>query len=303
MRLRSKVFIASGLLLCITVAAFGGFLFLLLHRTSGHYFDSNGVQIFYTIEGGGAPVILIHGIAANADLNWRRPGITRALARDFQVISFDLRGHGLSGKPTDPEAYGSELVKDIVRLMDHLDLEKAHIAGYSLGGFIALKAVTTEPERFMSAAICAAGWKDPDDPSPVPNPYQPPKPPAAKETAQAAVFAFAQQKSLFHRIRNSIGDRLMDEVAKKAIKRSYEELAVHRSALELNTVPLYCAIGDRDGFLYLARDLADVAADVGYSEIHGANHFTLPFNSTFKRGLWNFFLQHDTSFQAGQGRP
>ena len=56
--------------------------------------DSNGVPIQYTVEGKGEPVVLIHGLYASARINWRAPGTIRALAKDYQAIALDVRGHG-----------------------------------------------------------------------------------------------------------------------------------------------------------------------------------------------------------------
>ena len=148
MRLRAKLFIGFGTVFIVLLLLVGAFLCLLLHRTSGSYFDSAGIRIFYTVEGTGTPLILVHGLAANADLNWRRPGVTRTLAQDFQVISFDLRGHGLSDKPDEPDKYGVQMVDDII---PHGPLKfPCTCGGYSLGGFLALKAVTMHPDRSLA---------------------------------------------------------------------------------------------------------------------------------------------------------
>lgn len=296
-RCKTKILLGVGIVFLILLLLAGTLALLLFHRAGGHYFDSGGARIFYTVQGSGTPVVLIHGVGANSDLNWRRPGVVRALARDFQVITFDLRGHGLSDRPSAPEQYGIQMVEDITRLMDHLEIRRAHVAGYSLGGFIALKAASLHPERFLSVAICAAGWKNPDDPSPIPNPYRPPETPAAGPVSQASVFALAAPKPLFHRIRNRIGDYLMDPVVKKALKRSYPDLAVYRPSLEKNPVPMFCVIGTRDGFLPLARDLAANTAHIEVREVPGAGHFTLPFSRVFKNSLREFFSRHDTKPQ------
>ena len=293
MRRRTKILLGLGIFFLILLLAVGTFAFLLLHRAGGEYFESAGARIFYSVEGAGPPVILVHGVGANLDLNWRRPGVIRALAKDFQVISFDLRGHGLSDTPSEPEQYGIQMVEDITRLMDHLGIAKAHLAGYSLGGFIALKAASVHPERFLSVAVCAAGWKNPDDPSPIPSPYRPPEPPTTEQVTHASVFAFAEGKPLFHRIRSGIGDYLMNPVAKKAIKKSYMDLAVYRPSLESNSVPMLSVIGTGDGFLYLARDLAAVTRNLEAREIPGANHFALPFSRTFKKTLHDFLQRHN----------
>src|SRR5437870_5088171 len=69
-------------------------------------FDSKGVPISYTVEGHGEPVVLIHGLYASGDLNWRAPGVIKILATNYQVIALDVRGHAASGKPTQESDYG-----------------------------------------------------------------------------------------------------------------------------------------------------------------------------------------------------
>jgi pimeloyl-ACP methyl ester carboxylesterase len=119
----------SGLALLVACAAWW-----ITDRVEGHYFESGGVRLHFTDEGSGPPVVLLHGFAVNADLNWRLPGVTQALTPEFRVISLDLRGHGLSGKPHEPEQYGRLMADDVIALLDHLGIEKAHVVGYSLGG-------------------------------------------------------------------------------------------------------------------------------------------------------------------------
>jgi pimeloyl-ACP methyl ester carboxylesterase len=115
---------------------------------SDRFFDSGGVRIRYVVAGAGEPVILIHGFSASADM-WTE--LEADLTRDYRVIALDCRGHGKSGKPHDPKAYGIEMVNDVTRLMDHLGIRRAHIVGYSMGGSIALKMLIVHPERFLTA--------------------------------------------------------------------------------------------------------------------------------------------------------
>src|SRR5438128_11207472 len=121
-------------------------------------FDSNGVKIAYFVQGQGEPVVLIHGWLSSAGVNWALPGISALLAKDHQVIALDVRGHGSSDKPTKEEAYGPELVEDVVRLLDHLKIKKAHIVGYSMGGIIAANFMTKHPDRVLSGTLSGIGW-------------------------------------------------------------------------------------------------------------------------------------------------
>lgn len=130
----------------------------IFHSQKGEFIHDD-ISLHYTEKGKGEPVILIHGILVNSDLNWRLPGIKQRLSKNFHVIAFDLRGHGKSDKPHGVEMYGLNLVEDVCRVMDNLNIEKAHIVGYSLGGFIALKFATLYPERCYSVTVGAAGWE------------------------------------------------------------------------------------------------------------------------------------------------
>lgn len=115
-------------------------------------FDSNGVKLRYVTEGAGEPVVLIHGWMSDSTM-WGRDaaGNTKlSPLPGFQAIALDCRGHGKSAKPHEPERYGSEMANDVVRLLDHLKIKKAHLIGYSMGAFIAGKVVATHPDRVRS---------------------------------------------------------------------------------------------------------------------------------------------------------
>jgi pimeloyl-ACP methyl ester carboxylesterase len=122
------------------------------------FFDAGGVRIRYVDHGTGTPVVLVHGFTASIESAWIETGILPDLARDYRVIAFDLRGHGKSGKPHDPRAY-DQIGLDAIRLLDYLGIEKAHIVGYSLGGIIVCKLLTTHPERLLSAVLGGAAYR------------------------------------------------------------------------------------------------------------------------------------------------
>jgi pimeloyl-ACP methyl ester carboxylesterase len=131
------------------------------------YFDSGGVRIRYVERRAGEPIVLVHGFTSSIERGWVDTGVMANLARDFHVIAFDLRGHGKSAKPHDPMAYGNEMVEDVVRLMDHLKIRRAHIAGHSQGGRVVAKLLTTHPDRFLTATLSASAgyrnWTDKND--------------------------------------------------------------------------------------------------------------------------------------------
>lgn len=121
-------------------------------------FDADVVKIHYLVTGEGEPVILIHGLYSSAQLNWNLPGIVKKIAKKNKVIALDLPGHGKSDKPRDNDAYGEQLAEDVVLLMDHLNVDKAHVVGYSLGGMVAAKVMVEHPDRCYSGTLAGMGW-------------------------------------------------------------------------------------------------------------------------------------------------
>jgi len=128
-------------------------------------FDSNGVQIQYLDKGRGAPVVLLHGFTGSYARHWEAPGVIGALeGAGYRVIAMDCRGHGQSGKPHDASQYGLEMVQDVLRLLDHLHIDRAHIVGYSMGGGIAAQLLVRYPGRVKTVTLLGAGWEG-DDPA------------------------------------------------------------------------------------------------------------------------------------------
>jgi pimeloyl-ACP methyl ester carboxylesterase len=121
-------------------------------------FDSHGVKISYVVGGKGEPVVLIHGLMSSCLMNWQLPGVFTMLAKNYQVIAIDCPGHGESDKPKKDEAYGVEMVEHVIRLLDTLKIDKAHIIGYSMGGMISAKLVAKHPERVKSVILAGMGW-------------------------------------------------------------------------------------------------------------------------------------------------
>lgn len=135
----------------LTVLHFALFAFQSV-QAEEHQFDSNGVKIRYVTEGQGEAVVLIHGWMADSSM-WGGDIVGNTKLKPiagFRLIALDCRGHGKSDKPHDAAKYGVEQANDVVRLLDHLKIEKAHLIGYSSGSFIAGKVVGICPERVIS---------------------------------------------------------------------------------------------------------------------------------------------------------
>jgi pimeloyl-ACP methyl ester carboxylesterase len=109
------------------------------------------------------PVVLIHGFTGSYARHWEAPGVLDALEKaGYRVIAMDCRGHGQSGKPHDAGQYGLEMVRDVVRLLDHLKIARAHIVGYSMGGSIATQLLVNQPDRLLTVTLLGAGWAGED---------------------------------------------------------------------------------------------------------------------------------------------
>lgn len=121
-------------------------------------FDSDGVTIRYEVWGEGEPIVLVHGFAASLQTNWVAPGWIDVLSPMRRVIGMDCRGHGESGKPHDAAMYGSDVMSaDVIRLMDHLEIESADLMGYSMGGYISLVTLLRRPDRFRKVVLGGIG--------------------------------------------------------------------------------------------------------------------------------------------------
>ncbi|MDX2158731.1 MAG: alpha/beta hydrolase [Hyphomicrobiaceae bacterium] len=123
------------------------------------HFSSEGVDIAYLDEGSGEPILLIHGFASSARINWVDTGWVRHLvAQGRRVVAIDNRGHGESEKLHDPSLYGGpRMAEDARRLLDHLAIARADVMGYSMGARITAFLALAHPERVRSAILAGLG--------------------------------------------------------------------------------------------------------------------------------------------------
>ncbi len=119
----------------------------------------DGVKIVYYTIGKGSPVILIHGYTGSALGNWFRNGVAEALAKNHLVIALDNRNHGKSDKP---QLNGPGRAEDIIELMDHLKIQRAHLHGYSMGGGIVGRLLALIPDRIITAGFGGSGLPETD---------------------------------------------------------------------------------------------------------------------------------------------
>lgn len=231
----------------------GGLLLALAAVTPGarageacdeRFFDAAGVPIRYCVVGTGQPVVVIHG--SSGAWGGRVAEAFGPLSDRYQLIGFDVRGHGKSGKPHDVQDYGSELVEDVVRLLDHLGLEAAHVVGYSMGGFIGLKLITVHPDRVQSLVLVGQGIL------------------SLTEFAQMADAVELDDPT------ERPGDN--DPLALAAMIRSYPALAVSERAVRESRVPVLAVVGDRDPRVQRASRLQAVLPATQLTLLPGRTH-------------------------------
>jgi pimeloyl-ACP methyl ester carboxylesterase len=122
-------------------------------------FHNGAVEIAYLDEGEGDPIVLVHGFASSKNVNWVYPTWVSELRKDGRrVIALDNRGHGESEKLYDPAQYSiAAMAGDTLALMDHLDIARADIMGYSLGARIAAWLALKQRARLRSAILGGIG--------------------------------------------------------------------------------------------------------------------------------------------------
>ena len=218
-------------------------------------FDSNGTKISYSVQGKGKPVVLIHGWLSSSQINWAFPGTSALLARDYQVIALDVRGHGQSDKPTTEEAYGLELIADVLRLLDHLKIDKAHIVGYSMGGLIAAKFIAKHPDRVLTGTLGGMGWS---------------------QDGGAAQWAFGR-----------IGKNESNANALTLCGRSLSKLSLTESELKSIKAPMTVLVGENDRLIHrlYIEPLKQARPDWPIIEIKDGNHLNCIMKPQFQEEL------------------
>src|SRR5215471_9187711 len=121
--------------------------------------STDGISIAYETIGAGEPVVLIHGFGASRAITWKNTGWYQTLSgAGRRVIALDCRGHGESGKPHDIAAYDHGLmVSDVLCVLDGLDITEADVMVYSMGGYIAIRAMHDAPKRIRRSVLAGIG--------------------------------------------------------------------------------------------------------------------------------------------------
>lgn len=242
------------------------------------YFDSNGVRIHYIDQGAGVPIVLVHGRGGSLQ-GWIANGVLPNLAKDYRVIAFDLRGHGLSAKPHTQQQYGKEMTLDIVRLMDYLGIVKAHIIGYSLGANIVAQLLVLHPERFITATLGGSAgrfrWTINDDEI------------VEREASETERLGFspsfdiriappstvkATEEEIKKRSAAALVNPAEDRFAMAAIIRSSRDQIISAEQAAAVKVPTLGIVGSKDTFILNLQDLKQLRPGLQLVIVENGTH-------------------------------
>ncbi|MFJ8977525.1 alpha/beta fold hydrolase [Streptomyces sp. NPDC102282] len=229
------------------------------------------------------PVVLLHGFAANARLNWEGPGVVEALvARRRRVYALDARGHGESDRPHDDTHYGESLMaRDVRLLIDRIGEERVHLAGYSMGAVVAVIAAAEDPRisRLVAGGIGAGavevGGLD--------TRVMPPELVSAALTAEDAADAPERTRAFRVLADTAGGDRLA---------LAAQIRAVHRDALPLDriVVPTLILAGGSDPLATRPEVLASAIAGAELTVLPG-DHLTAVRDPGFAEAIASFLAR------------
>jgi pimeloyl-ACP methyl ester carboxylesterase len=246
-------------------------------------FAHGDVEIAFLDEGDGEPIVLVHGFASNKEVNWAYPGWVSTLTRaGRRVIALDNRGHGESTKLYDPALYHSAIMAEDVRaLIDHLDLPRADVMGYSLGGRITALLAEKHPERVRSAILGGVGIHLVEGaglPSPtIAAALEAPARADVTDPTGRTFRVFAEQTH-------------SDLPALAACIRGSRQ-ALTRDELEALTMPVLIAAGSKDDVAGSPEQLAALIPGAQALAIPGRDHMVAVGDKVFKAGVLEFLTK------------
>jgi len=245
-------------------------------------FRHDSVDIAFLDEGEGEPVVLIHGFASTAAVNWVNPGWVETLTEaKRRAIALDNRGHGASSKLYDPAAYHSGVMAEDVRaLIEHLGIGRADVIGYSMGARIAAFLALAHPARVRSVVFGGLGDRLIDGvglPESIADALEAPSL-AAVTDPQGKVFrAFAEQNG-------------SDLKALAACIRGSRQV-MSRADVAAIRMPALVAVGTRDEVAGSAQALAALLPNGRALAIPGRDHMLAVGDKAFKAGVLAFLAQ------------
>ena len=237
---------------------------------------SDGVELAWHATGQGRPVVLLHGLFSDANMNWIKFGhAARIAAEGFRVIMPDLRAHGLSGKPHEPEHYPKGiLARDLRELVAHLGLTDFDLGGFSLGARTTVEGVGEglKPRRAVLGGVGLEGlrnWK------------------------RRKAF-FLETIELFDEVQRGdphwlsiqfMKSQKVDRVAAAHLLESFEDAFVEW--LQAFTMPTLVVCGSEDDDNGSAEELANVLPNAVFREVPGT-HMTSVTKPEFGEAIAQF---------------
>ncbi len=245
-------------------------------------FANGKVEIAYLDEGDGDPIVLVHGFASTKEVNWVHPGWVATLTRDGRrVIALDNRGHGASGKPYDPSAYHSATMADDVRaLLDHLNIERADVMGYSMGARITAFLAVKHPGRVRSAILGGLGIRLVDGvglPESIADALEAPSLDDVRDPTGRVFRIFADQTKSDLR------------ALAACIRGSRQTLG--RTEVAAIRAPVLVAVGTKDQVAGSAQELAALIPGARALDIPDRDHMLAVGDRVYKAGVIDFLNQ------------
>jgi pimeloyl-ACP methyl ester carboxylesterase len=247
-------------------------------------FRNGEVEIAYLDTGKGEPIVLVHGFASNKEVNWVNPGWVTTLTRaGFRAIALDNRGHGASSKLYDPAAYHSAIMADDVRaLLDHLQIARADVMGYSMGARIAAFLAVDHPARVRSLVLGGLGIRLVEGvglPESIATALEAPSLADVSGTSERMFRLFAEQTN---------SDR---KALAACMRGSRQELS--REQVATIKAPVLVAVGTKDLVAGSAQALAALIPGARALDIPGRDHMLSVGDKAFKSGVLDFLNQRD----------
>jgi pimeloyl-ACP methyl ester carboxylesterase len=245
-------------------------------------FTHDGVEIAFIDEGQGEPIVLVHGFASNKEVNWVAPSWMTTLTRaGRRAIALDNRGHGASGKLYEPAAYHSAIMAEDVRaLLDHLDLRRADIMGYSMGARIAAFLALAHPDRVRAAVLGGLGFRLIEGvglPDTIADALEAPSLAEVADPVAYMFRAFAEQTK-------------SDLPALAACMRGSRQ-SLSRSEAAQIAVPVMVAVGEKDPIAGSPEALAALIPGAKALVIPGRDHMLAVGDRVFKSGVVEFLAR------------
>jgi pimeloyl-ACP methyl ester carboxylesterase len=259
------------------------------------FFDSDGVRIHFVEQGQGDPVVMLHGFSGSYQ-DFINFGLFKSLVDEgYRAIAVDHRGYGQSDKPHDTAAYGIEMAEDVVRLLDHLNIEKAHVMGLSMGGFITNKLRSIHPDRLLTVVLGSTSWIRENDERLVfakkladgLDQGQGPEMMAQLLTPEGEGDATAE--AIDQAYRERLADQDLDALA--AVLRGHEGFVVSEEDLRQNQVPTLAIIGAKDPLKEGVDAMEGVMNNLEIVVIEGEGHGAAR-NPAYIDGIKKFLEKH-----------